>query len=438
MTKRKSKRRFILMSLVLLVGILLSVLRFNIPFTDYTYNGFLNSIPLGFDLQGGVSVVLEASLPDDDLSGDLSKNIEGTISRIKVLLEDQGYNEYNVYKQNTNRIVVEVAKLTDTDFLFEQLSQPASFKITTEESAEAEARITGKDIDTAGNSARQNENGQIEEGVYIVFNEQGKKKFADLTAEISQSSGTMYFYVGDDSSPFTRLTTSSAITNGYVFFSSQGMTLETAKQLSLKIISGSFASKVTMVENYVVSASLGMDALNFGMISVFVALLLSLILLIIFYKDFGLLSSFATLFWAVLLIFFMQAVPFARLNISSFAGIIVALLVNVIAYVIMHNSIKNENNKGKKLHMSVKAGYKSSIGLIVDYHAVALISSIVLLIVGIQAVKGFAITLLLGSAISLFVSLVLFKWFLNLYLPLNTKNVNKFNLEKAEVKLDEV
>ena len=61
--------------------------------------------------------------------------IEGTISRIQLLLENQGYTEHYVYKQGDNRIVVEVAKLTDTDYLFEQLNEPANFKITTENNA---------------------------------------------------------------------------------------------------------------------------------------------------------------------------------------------------------------------------------------------------------------------------------------------------------------
>ena len=437
MTKRKSKRRFILMSLVLLVGILLSVLTFDIPFTDYTYNGFLNAIPLGFDLQGGVSVVFEASLPDDNPTGDLSLGMEGTISRIQLLLENQGYTEHFVYKQGNNRIVVEVSKLTDTDYLFEKLNEPANFKITTENDALADARLTGDDISNAGYSAQKGNDGVLQHGVVIVFNDEGKQKFADLTGELAENSGTMYIFVGDSTSPLTSLTASAAITNGTVFISSSAMTEESAKDMALQILSGSFESKLTLLENNIVSASLGMNALKLGTISVFVSLLIALTLLIVFYRDFGLLSVFTTGFWSVLVLFFLQAVPFSTVSLSSFAGLILSILIQTLSFIVIHENIKSENAKGKKLHMSVKAGMKKSILTIVDFHVLPLIASIIMLVMGSSTIKGFAVALFLGVAVSLFTSLVLFKWFLNMYLPFNSTNVKKFNLEKVEVKFNE-
>lgn len=436
MTKRKSKRRFIVMSLVLLVGILLSVLTFDIPFTDYTYNGFLKAIPLGFDLQGGVSVVFEASLPSDNPTGDLSLGIEGTISRIQLLLENQGYSEHYVYKQGDNRIVVEVSKLTDTDYLFEKLNEPANFKITTENDASADARLTGDDISNAGYSAQKN-NGVIQHGVVIVFNDEGKQKFADLTGEIASNSGTMYIFVGDSTTPLTSLTASAAITNGTVFISSTSMTEDTAKDMALQILSGSFESKLTLLENNIVSASLGMNALKLGTISVFISLFIALVLLVVFYKDFGLLSVFTTGFWAVLVLFFLQAVPFSTVSLSSFAGLILSILIQTLSFVVIQNNIKSENEKGKKLHMSVKSGMKKSILTIVDFHVLPLIASIIMLIMGSSTITGFAVALFLGVAVSMFTSLVLFRWFLNMYLAFNSTSVKKFNLEKVEVKFNE-
>src|SRR5690554_4986444 len=108
MSKRNSKANLIMLAVVLAIALFLSFASFSIPATFTNYNGFLNSIRLGFDLQGGASVVFEAQLHEDDFEGDLSQNIEGTISRIKLLLEDKGYSEHYVYKQNTNKIIVEV------------------------------------------------------------------------------------------------------------------------------------------------------------------------------------------------------------------------------------------------------------------------------------------------------------------------------------------
>lgn len=437
MTKRKSRRRFILVSLVLMIGILLSVARFNIPFTDYTYNGFIRSIPLGFDLQGGVSVVFEATQPEDNPSGNLELSIQGTISRIQLLLENEGYTENYVYKQSGNRIVVEVSNLTDTEFLFNKLNEPASFKITTEEDKDAEGSLSEDDIENAGYSAQKGDDGLIQHGVAIIFNDEGKQKFADLTSSLAESGGTMYIYIGDEDEPISRLTASGAVTNGTVFISGENMTEESAKEMALKILSGSFEAKLTLVENNIVSASLGASALKYGVIAILISFFITLVMLVVFYREYGLLSVFSSLFWAVIFLFLLQSVPFSTLNLSSFAGIILSILINFVAYVIIYENIKKENNKGKKLHLSINTGIKNSVGTVVDFHVIMLIASIVLLIIGTSTIKGFAVASFLGVAVSLFTSLVLFKWSIKTYLPLNSNDVSKFNFEKVEVKYNE-
>ncbi|MGI5842268.1 MAG: preprotein translocase subunit SecD [Christensenellales bacterium] len=437
MTKRRSRRRFIFMSVILLLGLVLSFVGFDIPFTTQRYNGFFNAIPLGFDLQGGASVVFEASLPDDDLDGSLELGIQGTISRIQLLLEEKGYTEHYVYKQGKNRIVVEVPVLTDTDYLLEKLEQPASFKMTTVEDHKAEARISGKHIKNAGYQVQAGQDGKPQNGVGIAFNEEGKKEFARLTGEVAENNGTIYIYVGEDTQPLRKLTASAAITNGYVFISGENQTEEDARDMALKILSGSFSTKLKLIENKIISGSFGSDVLLFGTIAMFASLLLSMLILIFSYKDFGLLASFSTIFFMVLTLFFLQSVPFVRLSVASFAGLIVGILLSLISYVTIYSKIKQENNSGKKLHLSVKNGQRQSLGRVLDMHAVMIIISIIASFVGGSIVKGFGVALLISSVVSMFTSLVLFRGLLKAYLPLNSTNVTKFNLKKVEVKLND-
>jgi preprotein translocase subunit SecD len=411
---------------------------FTIPGTDTKMVGFINAIPLGFDLQGGTSVVFEANLPASKPDGNLDLAIEGTISRIQLLLDKQGYSDHSVYRQGGNRIVVEVTKVQDTDFLFRQLDQPASFKITTENNKDAEGRLTELDIENAGFSARRNASNQVQPGVAIVFNKGGKSKFAALTGELSQNGGTMYIFVGDQPTPISQLTVKGgAITNGQIFISSDGMDEKQAKELALKILSGSFEASLKLVQKDIVSDFLGIDALRYGTIAVISSLALCIVLFVLFYRHYGLLSAFSTLFWTVIYLFLLQSVPFATFTLSSFAGIIISLATNFYTHALIFEFIKQENAKGKKLHMSVNSGFKKSMAAVADVHAIGLIISIILLIVGAQAVKGFAVALFLGSAVSMFVCLVLMRFLLKTYLPLNSTNVRLFGLEKVEVKLDE-
>src|SRR5574344_1371728 len=117
MSKKRSRFRFILTSIFIVIGICLCCLRFTIPGTYYDFKGWANSIKLGIDLKGGVVAVYEASL-DDTSTASLSDAIDSTISRISSLLTDKGYTEATVTKQGDNRIRVEVPDVDDPQEIF--------------------------------------------------------------------------------------------------------------------------------------------------------------------------------------------------------------------------------------------------------------------------------------------------------------------------------
>lgn len=433
MSKRNSKANLIFLFVTLVIGLFLSFASFRIPYTFTNYNGFFNAVRLGFDLQGGASIVFEASNKPDSQNS-LNQNIEGTIGRIKLLLENQGYTEHYVYKQASNKIVVEVPVLTDTDFLFDKLNQPASFKITTERDPDAPARLEGKHISYAGYQVQQGQtSGSYNHGVAIAFNDEGTKLFAELTKEIAESNGQMqmHFYVGDNKNPINSLNADGAITNGSVFISSASMTEETAKEMSLQILSGSFSSELKIVENKIISASLGKSALTLGIIALFTIFVVGLIYLIFAYKKFGWLSAFSSLFFMLLTLFFLQAVPFVRLTLASFLGLGMGLLLNFISYFIIYQNIKKEHGTDKKLHLSVKLGQKKSTVLLADVYAVFGIVSLVLTFMASGALKGFASALLVSTAVSAFTTLLIFRFMLKNYVVLNASDAKKFNLKKV-------
>lgn len=431
MSKRNSRANLIFLFVTLVVGLFLAFASFRIPYTFTNYNGFFKAIRLGFDLQGGASIVFEASNKPDSQNS-LSQNIEGTIGRIELLLENQGYTEHYVYKQASNKVVVEVPVLTDTDFLFDKLNQPSSFKITTEKSKNAEARMEGKHIEYAGYQVQPNEQGGgYSHGVGIVFTDQGAKLFAELTREIAESGGEMHFYVGDREEPIRSLTSNGAITSGSVFISGQGMTEESAKEMALQILSGSFSAELKMIENKIVSASLGKSALTLGIIALFAIFVLGLAYMLFAYKTFGLLAGFSSLFFMVLTLFFLQAVPFVRLTMASFMGIGMGLFVNFISYFVIYEAIKKENETDKKLHLSVKLGQKKSTITLADIYGMFGILSVVLSIMASGAMKGFASALLVTIAVSAFTSLLIFRFMLKNYVVINSSNAKKFNLKKV-------
>ena len=98
MNKRKAIKRFIFTILCLVVGIVLSVCSFSIPFTNYKFAGFANAIKLGLDLKGGVTAVYNTEQLEE---GDLNAQIEATMARLGDLIASKGYSEATIAKQGT-------------------------------------------------------------------------------------------------------------------------------------------------------------------------------------------------------------------------------------------------------------------------------------------------------------------------------------------------
>lgn len=423
MTKRKSRIKFILISILVVIGVLLSVCKFDIPFTDKTYNGFANSIKLGLDLKGGVTAVYEASLPNDSTS-DLDESISATIERLQNLITSEGFTEATVTKQGTSRIRIEVPDISDPEGIFDLIGQPASLEIRAEK--DGEARLTGKDIKECY-AAQDNE---LNYGVTLKFTLEGSKKFAELTKE--KLNAQIYIIIGDQD-PLV-LTVNEEITSGETFISGGSLNTQAdAEDYALKILSGTFDTELELLENNVVSPTLGADALKYGIIAGIIALVIVMIFMWIFYGDFGLLADLSLIIYVIITLFLLQAIPLVQLTLPGIAGIILSLGMAVDGNIIIFERIKDEYSKGKKIPFAVKSSFKKAFTPILDSNITTIIASIILYFLGTGSIKGFALTLLIGIVVSMFTTLVVTRRFVKLYLPLNSTNAKRLRLVK-EVK----
>ena len=193
MTKKSSKIKFIILAILVAIGVFLSVAKFHIPFTTTTYNGFINAIPLGVDLQGGISAVFDATLPADKQDSDLNTALDATVARIENLLSSKNIIGGTVIKQGRSQIRVEVPDETNADEILKIIGTPSSLKITKTEDKDAEAVMTGEHIENVIAAPHPQQSGAY--GVYLYFTDEGSDLFADLTGEISESNGTIYIYV---------------------------------------------------------------------------------------------------------------------------------------------------------------------------------------------------------------------------------------------------
>ncbi len=243
--KKNSIVNFVAIVIVTILGIVLSVCSFDIPFTNgVTYKGFADSISLGLDLAGGVSVVYDCSLAKDSNTQNLESAIEATKTRLESVITAQ-YSEATIVRQGASKIRIEVPSVTDSEKIFELIGEPTPLYMTLEKGKfDEEKSIRGTDIDDVQVSYQKKDNStEYQYGVSIKFSADGGKKFANLTGDAANGSKEIYIYLGEVSSDETPLTLKceQKITGGQTFISSEDFkTYDDAKAYALQIMSGTF------------------------------------------------------------------------------------------------------------------------------------------------------------------------------------------------------
>ncbi len=418
MSKKKSIKRYVFTVLICIVGAVVSFCQFDIPFTNYTYNGFINSIKLGLDLKGGVSAVYNTNQLEE---GDLTEQIDATVSRLTDLLTSKGYTESEISRQGSSQIRVEVPDVDDPESLLTLIETPDILEIKTEESLEAEAKLTGRNIENAEYAYQDNQH-----GVSIEFDDEGAIIFEELTTDYDQ----LFIYLGNNliSSP----TVEEPITGGSTFISGSFQNQSEATAFALQILSGTYPVQLIVDSITHVPATLGENAGTLSLIAGAIALFIIFVIMIVLYRHLGLIANLALIIYTFILLFLLQAVPFVQLTLPGIAGIILSIGMAVDGNIIIFQRIKEEYASGKKIPAAFNVGFKKSISAIVDGQVTTIIAAVVLALLGTGPIKGFAVVLLLGIAVSLFTSLLVTKSLLNHYLPLNSTNPKKLALKREE------
>jgi len=429
MNKPTAIKRLIFIGVFLVLGFVLAFASFDIPFTHYTYNGFANSIKLGLDLKGGVMAVYEAKAKDGDTS-DFDQKLLATKTRITQMITEE-YTEAVITIQQGNRIRVEVPDVSDPETVFDLIGKPASLEFKAEEDSDGhihEAVLTGENIVKAYASQQQTSSGSYEYGVSIEFDAEGAQAFYKLTQE--QTGNKIYIYRNGEL--FSAPTVNEAIAGGKTFISGSMDTYQDAEEFATQILSGTFSLNLSLLENTVVSATLGVDAIKYGLIAGLVAMLIIFAFMIWKYRMMGVMASVALCFYVILMLFFLQALPFVQLTLAGIAGIILSIGMAIDGNIIIFERIKEEYATGKRINQSVRSGFKKSLTAILDSNITTVVVALILILLGTGSIRGFAVTLLIGTVLSMFTALVVTRGLLSTYYPLNSTRANAYNLKRED------
>ena len=188
-------------------------------------------------------------------------------------------------------------------------------------------------------------------------------------------------------------------------FQITGLDMNEAQDLSILLRSGALSAPMEIIEERTVGPSLGKYNILAGKNSIYFGLFLVGLFMIIYYRLFGLVANIALLA-NILIIVAMLSIFQATLTLSGIAGIVLTVGMAVDANVLIFERIREEINNGSSPNASIYSGYKKAFSTISDANITTLIAAIALLTIGSGAIKGFAITLVIGILSSMFTSII--------------------------------
>jgi len=182
-------------------------------------------------------------------------------------------------------------------------------------------------------------------------------------------------------------------------------TVQEAKDLALVLNTGALPVTLTPVEQQQVSAILGKDSLHAGLIAGAIGLGLVLIFMIVVYRFLGVIADLALIIYAILLWGVFNAVP-VTLTLPGIAGMILTIGVAADANVVVFERIKEEVRRGKSVRSAINSGYGKGFRTILDANILIILTALVLFYFATAQPKGFALTLMIGTVVSLFTAVL--------------------------------
>lgn len=239
---------------------------------------------------------------------------------------------------------------------------------------------------------------------------EGTRKMAELSAKYLHKQFAMVL----DGKVLSAPVFQAVINNGSAQITGN-FTMEEANELALLLRAGSLPAPLNVVEERNVGPSLGADSISDGKNATIFAFIFVSFLMILSYGRFGFFSVIS-LFFNIMLLFACLTLLGATLTLPGIAGIALTIGMAVDSNVLIYERIREEIRMGIRASLAIAQGYKMAMMTIIDSNLTTLVGSIVLYEFGSGPIKGFAVTLALGTMISLFTTFSLTKSIIALWL----------------------
>ena len=387
-------------------------------------------LTLGLDLKGGSHLVYEADLSQKDPSQSDDDAMRGVLGKIERRVNAYGVTEPIIQRQGHDRILVQLPGVRDIDEAIKLIGQTAELDFREIEfdedgqavldddgrerwikamaigSDEEEKQLTGKYLKPNASVVLHPQTNEPE--VAFEWDEEGAILFEQITKRNLQK--PLGIFLDDQLISAPRV--QAVIKEKGVI---TGLTLEEGRTLAIQLNSGSLDVPLKIIQEQDVDATLGADSIRKSLIAGAIGLGLIVLFMILYYRMSGLVASCALVVYGVVLMAIFKLAP-VTLTLPGIAALILSIGMAVDANVLIFERMKEELRLGRTLGAAVEAGFNRAWPAIRDSNVTTFIACIVLYwfggTLGAFMVRGFALTLFIGVALSMFSAIVVTRTFL--------------------------
>ncbi len=389
-------------------------------------------VRLGLDLQGGVHIVYRADLTS--VPGGEASAIEGVIAVLENRINPLGVTEPLIQRQGNDRILVELPGLNITDKEKESLARVAILEFGELAADDEEAKwenelgrwkpataiIDGEEKALSSQYFKENTyvNRDNVGNILLIFewDEEGSKLSEAITGRLIDKPLGIFEgsepLRGDDGRPIAPIVRSTIVTRGQI----EGLSLNEDTRLSKQLNAGRLPVPLEIIYDQTVSPMLGADFVDMSVKAGLIGIAIVMLFMIIYYRLSGFIASLALIYYGVLLLAIFKIFG-VTLTLAGIGGFILSVGMAIDANVLIFERMKEELWDGRSLGAAIDAGFSRAWSAIWDSNITTILAGVILFWLGSSIaasapVKGFALTLIIGVAVSMFTAVTVTRTFI--------------------------
>lgn len=409
----------VLLALIIILSILAFVMSYDVERGTFR-------VKLGLDLKSGSRIVVKLEPVKDPATGKMREITKGIMDQtIEVLtrrLNPTGVREIIIQPEGTDRVVIEIPEETNVKKAVDLIRQTAYLEFKESYFDNVEKKLKWRTVmdGTAIKTATAELRGSGQPLVSFTLHKKDAREFAKITERnVGKPLGIFFDGAMVGAPPTVRET----IPNGQGQISGGDLALEKCQELAILLNAGALPVEVKVLESMTVSPLLGQESLMKSMMALIIGLGLVMIFMVWYYRLPGLMADFALIVYGLVVLASMVRGNFV-LTLPGIAGFILSIGMAVDANVLIFERFREEISSGKSLKRSVELGFQRAFSSIIDGHVTTFLGAFILYYFGSSAIKGFGLTLMLGTFWSVITAVFVTRVFLDSLVNANVMTDN--------------